>query len=742
MRHRFVRGQKDAALAMAEHEDRKRAEAAATAQNLKTLYSDFVSGRTPANNVLTESIGRVEAALRQECDHDKGRLSARGKQVAQDVCQLLETTNRILTEKNQDNKLQSFLWSSGNAVKELSAQTQDSGAGGESALSEVAQEARDDLHQTLSHGRSVALLLAKSPSFRRCLTTLVDVARLLLGTPDARRSLTQAIKVSTAGALAAAEQVISEGSSEDVSQHSQPGLLESAGGLGAHLESQIDESTRESLQLAVFGVLEELSADKDHRKAAESLFRLISLLTAAVWQTGSVRYRSMKSALNVDRALKDGKMVIEEFIGAGRLDPLLTHARALALLIQADNRASQLLDRVQSFFVSAVREPASLRHSGTQKKARALFDDACFVAQRYKAHPDVVYVLEELRSISDTLRSDPALSDFGRTFQQLMADASLVNAAGKRTLDPFITSQLKSLAIPLLIEQLHYIPLSPQSATGPVYDWSVENIVLSSYDILPEHIFVDTLSHTDVKLLSDTQHAQVDQTLAGARNRVPANAPKLHKWGLRRRGFTWPPKESAAPAATTLADTSDQRRDVGPVRTDEGHLRTTGELVIRAYNIHLNLKNVKFSFIRKKWPRLRDQGLVDISSKGKSGCCVVIRLDLTSDAAPAQLITGGRVKVRVPPLSIKFHDNRHFILLPTLGAIFSRAIRNRIEEMLAERMNQLMLSTTNALNAQLSRTPDLMLKVVQAIRNSIASARKGATSFASAASSVVKARAQ
>jgi hypothetical protein len=767
----------------ASHEEKKRQEAAFAARNLKQLYDDLIAGRPPSNESLTSAISRFQSLLQDESTKNQ-RLNDRGRVFTQDMRNLLESSKRILVEKNPDDKIQSFLLHSAIAARELSQQV-GAPTDLEATSAESIQQAREDLKKTLFHGRKVVTLLASSPEFRNSMSTLLDISKALLASPESRQSLMQAIKSAPSAVTSQLQAAVGprvseeeeeeeyeeyeEYESEELSEEPEEVVREmqqaysvypegivsrpveskieqisgskysrksettalasqarsasqapqsSGSDLSRKLSSTIDDDTRKRLQADVFRVLDTLSSNEDFRNGVESLFRLMSLVGASVWQIGSSRYDSVSNTPNLQQAIQDGKDVVEHFIGAGRLEPLFNHSRNFALIVKDDPEISTLLQKIQNYFYTAFREPGILKEARFVQKGRKYFDHMSNVAYRYRNQPDVVFVVNESRSILETIRTDDTLVGFTTALDQLTSDITFVDTAGKRRFQPEMLEQIKSIVVPLMVEQLHYVPIPPMSATGPIYDWSVENIVFSGYDIVPEHIFIDTLSHTDLKPLSDSQHDYVEETIDQGRNvdTHGRTAYKHHKYGFFGRKYRahWPPREAVAPSATSMRDSN--TAGSGPVLGPESHMRTTGQIVIRAYSINFNLKGIKFSFSRKTFPRIQDSGLADVATKGSSGCKVIIRLDMASDDTSGNLVTGGALSVNIAPLAIKFHNNKHTVILPTLGKVFSRTIRKKAEAAIADRLGGIMKNLVNGINESARRTPGAASKLRDAVR--------------------------
>jgi len=790
-----------------EHDEKKRAEAAEAVKRMKLLYDNLLQGRVPETATLATAITRMELLLQLEETKNRD-LDDRGRQVARDLRNLLESSKKILEEKNANDKIQYFLYHSVRAAQELSQQMRPVSGAESAAISEATQKGRADMQKTLYHGRKVVMLLARSPAFRNSITTLLDVARTLLASTESRQAIMQSMQGGIPRAVAAAkkefveeevveeeeeqeseefleeeeepEEVIQEyqqsysvypsrivpretservgittagiaGAAAAAGQARQAAMVSSSkmpqeavsssGGkmeITKQFEEKIDPETRRKLQQNLFRVLDELSENEDHRNAIESLFRLMTLAGSSVWAVGSSRLTADESATNLRMAIDDGKQVIEHFIGEGRLDPLFLHIRNLSVAFKDDPEVTLLFRKVRNYFTAALRQPGLLKEPQFRQKSSKYFDSAVAIGHRYKDQEDLNFVLNESRSILETIRTDTTLTEFTTALEQLMNDMTVRDQAGKRHYDPIVMAQIKNMALPLLIEQLHYIPIPPQVGNTPAYSYSLDDIVVSAYDILPEHIFVDTTSHTDIKPLSEAQHRQIDETLEGGRHfETHGDVKEHHKHGIFTGRRKVPPRESIAPAATTWKDRN-MTAPIGAVQAVDSHMRTAAVLVIRAYSIHLNLKNLHFHFKRLKMPRIQDDGRIDVSTKGRSGCSVVIRLDLASDTAPNQLFTGGSVHVHVPRLAIRFHDVKHSFLLPTLGKLFSGAIRKRVQATMTERLNVVTKNIVDALNDYVRRSPGVAAKLSGAAKGQAFNFKKVVMSVASKAMEAAK----
>jgi len=241
----------------------------------------------------------------------------------------------------------------------------------------------------------------------------------------------------------------------------------------------------------------------------------------------------------------------------------------------------------------------------------------------------------------------------------------------------------------------------------------MEDMVISFYDILPEHIFVDTETHTDLKPMSDYEHEYIDKTLEAGHlfheegelgTRKAYN--RHHAWGYfkgrRAKGKTAKirPTDKIAPHLT--ADKKSATYGSSVILEPNTHYRSTAQMVIRAYNIQFDIKNMKFDVLRKKFPKVHAKGLADVHTKGSKGSKVVLRLDMAMDAYQANPFTGAAVSVKIAPLKVKIHGSKHDVFYTTMSNMFAGTIRKRAEAAIVERLQgglRGMLETLNSVFA-------------------------------------------
>jgi len=79
-------------------------------------------------------------------------------------------------------------------------------------------------------------------------------------------------------------------------------------------------------------------------------------------------------------------------------------------------------------------------------------------------------------------------------------DLSFVDNSGKVHLDVDMLGKIRDVLLPILAENLKYIPIPRIESSDHNRDYWVDNIVLCGYDVLPDHIRVQLESDNDVSI--------------------------------------------------------------------------------------------------------------------------------------------------------------------------------------------------------------------------------------------------
>jgi hypothetical protein len=162
-------------------------------------------------------------------------------------------------------------------------------------------------------------------------------------------------------------------------------------------------------------------------------------------------------------------------------------------------------------------------------------------------------------------------------------------------LDTNAIYQIRQLLVPLIIEQLKFIPIPHLEGSNETYDWTADNIILSGYDIFPDHVKINTASETDIHIR--------DQTPGWTRgfmliviDGIKTKMSDMKFW-YRRKSF--PRMEDSGIADVDVAGgiNIQIRLNVDTENSTGRLMFTTGSVLARADDVKVKVREAKHKFV-------------------------------------------------------------------------------------------------------------------------------------------------
>jgi len=98
----------------------------------------------------------------------------------------------------------------------------------------------------------------------------------------------------------------------------------------------------------------------------------------------------------------------------------------------------------------------------------------------------------------ENIKNDEFLQILRQQAGIVQSDLSYVDSTGKLQVDTSMLSKLQTALLPVLADALKYIPIPKIQYNNKDMEFWLDNIVLCSYDIMPEHIHFHLESDSDV----------------------------------------------------------------------------------------------------------------------------------------------------------------------------------------------------------------------------------------------------
>jgi len=113
---------------------------------------------------------------------------------------------------------------------------------------------------------------------------------------------------------------------------------------------------------------------------------------------------------------------------------------------------------------------------------------------------DLRLFLETSDDMIHNIKNDELLQILRQHAGIVQSDLSYVNSEGKLKLDTDVLFKLQSALLPILADALKYLPVPKIYSNDDEREFWLDNIVLCSYDILPEHIRFHIQSDSEVSV--------------------------------------------------------------------------------------------------------------------------------------------------------------------------------------------------------------------------------------------------
>jgi len=291
-------------------------------------------------------------------------------------------------------------------------------------------------------------------------------------------------------------------------------------------------------------ILTRLGSRDEYRKAVISMFKLFD-----GWgeQVEAMKYdpdRRPVDTTHFSVALREGRRLLEQFVGKAEMTRFKRHMTALYTDIKSDPELTTFFTGLRRFILSSIEQPNSLNNEMKRREASQIMDLGIYLLNREKWGNRFRELMNDMRTMLDNVRKDTHYSDFTNKFSIFIRDFAL-NSEGRPDLwvidDSF--RQFKMLMMPLLHAHLENIPIDRIEMASPNYDFVVEDLIFHAADVLPNHITLKLENEADL----DLQNMGMDYTVHSLKLRIThimpvinnlrfyykkkVGFPKLQDWG-------------------------------------------------------------------------------------------------------------------------------------------------------------------------------------------------------------------
>ncbi|KAJ3341282.1 Cullin-associated NEDD8-dissociated protein 1 [Gonapodya sp. JEL0774] len=234
-------------------------------------------------------------------------------------------------------------------------------------------------------------------------------------------------------------------------------------------------------------ICEDLSGNEEYHSSIKYLLEMVERLAEVSGKVGrSISSKAAKRArkdANLLAAEYELKSLVEKFANGQSLDPILDQLKEFSRHVAEDFYLRDYLRDLRVFVYRSLEEPSYLSNSDYVRKGSEIINRGrAILFESYKN--DTTNLLGVIRDFMHELQSDTVTRDFADDIRRITRDTFL-DENGGYTFKPDLIRDFATVILPLLFDQVKYIPISRIEHNDDQYHVIMEDLIITSDNFLP-----------------------------------------------------------------------------------------------------------------------------------------------------------------------------------------------------------------------------------------------------------------
>ncbi|ORY76232.1 Proteophosphoglycan ppg4 [Leucosporidium creatinivorum] len=578
-----------------------------------------------------------------------GKLSPKGEELVASSRGVLEALTRLGLEKNDDDKIQRFIWAASHADADVDIDVN-------AATPDIPLPTSEEITEANNAIKQLASLLLTSTNLRDIVSDLVNLGRDLFA--DAAEQVANASIQTTKASKRAAKKArgseeerkrsgveqmkgVSPADVRDAKKSVVRGLedkrdeaVDKAAGKAKEIKEWAEESLPTDAHDAFIerfkSIINEVQSSPEYQNSLNTLLGLVRKYASAAGDEIKKVAKSVEADGDIstnaaaDNALTLLRQIIESFTGP--LDSVFSSADKVVTHLKKDERLKKLVNEIDALADRAINDAGYATSSKAQRKIEQLYNEAQEIAKNNAAWKrDADALVDEVNAALDNAANDKALLQLGDAVDRFEFATKQFVKTGFSLVDTSAWSDISQVLVPRLLGALHTIPLPRVEFTSADVDLIIDNVRFTSDSFIPDAMFF-----------------------------------KNHNEGSVKKGY-------AAYASEFTTSTT-----------------------VSFSGLRLQAKDISY-YIKKKtgWIGLEDYGLLDIDIGGSSGdgLDVTITVENAEEEDRETFFKVKKVDVAIDGFNLSIHDSQHYIrnwfARPALRGYIEKQLIQVLEEQTA-----------------------------------------------------------
>jgi hypothetical protein len=261
---------------------------------------------------------------------------------------------------------------------------------------------------------------------------------------------------------------------------------------------ELSEAEWDRFQSDVRRVLELIAKESIYREGINRLFFLLDLFEQSLLE------EPITAGVHLASVAAETEGLVACFSGRDTLDHFKAHLRKLILLIGTNEPLKLYLSELKAF-VLKFRTEEETRSEKFKIECKTMADRGRELMRELSEEEDLKHFLQACDDMIKNIKRDEFLEILRKQAGIVQSDLTFADSQGQLQVDTQSVLKLQSALLPVLVDALKFIPIPKIYVNDHQKEFWIDNIVLCSYDIVPQHIRFHIQSTSDV----DVQEVEV-----------------------------------------------------------------------------------------------------------------------------------------------------------------------------------------------------------------------------------------
>jgi len=240
-----------------------------------------------------------------------------------------------------------------------------------------------------------------------------------------------------------------------------------------------------------------LAREPAYREGIERIFTLLDLFQLHLASEQPIT--TLPQDIHMQRVVTETEAIVADFSGRDTLETFKYNIRRIIIEIKEHQELQNYLTELKHFILSA-RSEEEVRSEEFKQRSKDLANRGRELFYELRDQLDFDPLFDSANEMIDNIKNDEFLKVLSHHAGVVQADLSYEDNEGKTVPAMDMIAKLQEVLMPIVADALKYIPLPRMESSNEERDFWLDNIVLCSYDILPENIHFHLESDAEVSL--------------------------------------------------------------------------------------------------------------------------------------------------------------------------------------------------------------------------------------------------